>query len=227
MAEMRNDIKTFLDEPTPAHQVHLARMGPAIIPAGLSHIAERLRVLGERTMHPSFYTFTGIDDGKIMQAFGVKWLMTFQDVIVQIGAAGIDCLIDVIKRNANPDVQALAAIELATKDLVSPQAYPFLFPAFSQARTTGLQLALALALLAHGDCPAIKTLAVPYLASSYEEISALLEKAKRSQPETDWKIVEQTVYGVLALPKVIQIVVMDIASNGRAPQASWPTWRRE
>lgn len=213
MADLVTDISAFLNAPSPAACRALAARGPSVIPAGLASIVTRL--------HRMVMAF----GDEMIQMLGAQDLANWVDVIVACGSSGSSQVLATLG-HPDADVRALAAIELMSQELRSLPARQPLTQAFQRARGTGLRIALAGALAAQGDLSPLKSLTVPYLLTR-ERLEMLMQTTQgfRSSMSTQEK--EETIYRGFAAPRVILLVIMDIASSGKMPRYEWPEWVRE
>ncbi|MGH2517073.1 MAG: hypothetical protein ACRDHP_15595 [Ktedonobacterales bacterium] len=227
MADIVTDLNSYFDSPTPSACQILAMRGAEIIPGGFVVIISRLRALTNTTAARAI--MVGPEGewaaDQMIRGAGMNALGHFLDVIVRCGPAGSVKLLSLLT-HADPDIRALAALELMSEDMRHVSARQPLDHAYRRARGTGLRIAFALALAAHGDLQPLKSLTVTYLLSD-NVLQELLESARRVPDPLPTQVKEDAVYQGFAAPRGMLLVVMDIATNGMMPRHSWPQWVRE
>lgn len=223
MADIISDINAYFDQPTPAACDAIATRSAGVVPAGFAVIISRLQTLAAKTMQPSFMMTDPNALDRMIEAAGGQLLERWLDVITRCGAAGTTQVLDALKHQ-DADMRALAALELVSQDLRQVPALPELSAAYRRSRGTGVRIAVAMAMLAHGHMEAIKELVEPYLLPAGMP-AELLDTARRVVGSGE--SAEDVVIQMITVPRGFPLVIMDIATKGAMPRSRWSSWVRE
>ncbi len=181
----------------------IKKYGPLLVSLGFAAIAFDVQFAGERTM--SMFAYDETAGNKYLIGRGMR-LLSFQHSLIKgYGESGVEALLGVLEAT-DEDAAALAGLTLASREFIRPSSLPKLKSAFQKAYGSGYRLALALAMYQHGDKRVFKELAVQFLLGRLPS--------------------EMEDFGLqIAAEKVMGVVLLDIASNGRAydghGKASW------
>lgn len=192
---------------------YLAKWGKAVVPLSFSIIVDRLRTLSDSTKY-SFMDNEVMGDNYIHHV-GMVCLSGLEDAIIKMGDCGYQCLLSTIHSSRNEIVE-LGALVLGIAELAKPEAIPLLREAYNQAVAKNLcnvKIALAVALLAHGDTRPLKESMLP-LSRDPQHLTKTIRNLQKGMPDMDEDLMESALLQQSTSFAASRLIILDIATRG-------------